>query len=73
MILAYRILTTFIYPFLIILLFYRILLKKEDAKRYKEKFYIKNFDIKKKIPLDYYGFMREYWRIFKHHANYKKN
>ena len=48
MILAYRILTTFIYPFLIILLFYRILLKKEDAKRYKEKIFIKNFDIKKK-------------------------
>ena len=42
MILAYRILTNILYPFLFILLFIRIFFKKEDPKRYKEKIFIKN-------------------------------
>ena len=37
MILIYRFITTFLYPLLIILIFLRKILKKEDHKRYKEK------------------------------------
>ena len=44
MILAYRIFTNILYPFLIILLYVRVILKKEDPKRYKEKIFIKNKD-----------------------------
>ncbi len=42
MILAYRILTNILYPFLFILLLIRIFFKKEDPKRYKEKIFINN-------------------------------
>jgi len=48
MILAYRIFSNFLYPFLVIFLFFRIFLKKEDRKRFKEKIFIKNFNFKKK-------------------------
>ncbi len=47
MILAYRILTKLIYPFLFILIFFRIILKKEDPKRYKEKILVSCFDVKR--------------------------
>ena len=39
MFLAYRVLTTFIYPFLIFFIFIRKLKKKEDPIRYKEKIF----------------------------------
>ena len=48
MILIYRIITTILYPFLFILLYFRILLKKEDPKRFKEKLLISKFNVKKK-------------------------
>ncbi len=48
MILVYRILSTLIYPFLIILIFYRRIIKKEDQKRFKEKILISHFNIAKK-------------------------
>ena len=43
MILAYRVLTTFLYPFLIILVYFRKFLKKEDPKRFKEKIFTSHF------------------------------
>tara|TARA_B100000767_G_scaffold275542_1_gene313184 strand:- start:6819 stop:8102 length:1284 start_codon:yes stop_codon:yes gene_type:complete len=51
MILTYRILTTLIYPLLIILIFFRKILKKEDPIRYKEKIFTSNFNIKRKENL----------------------
>tara|TARA_B100000963_G_scaffold32286_1_gene24022 strand:+ start:1373 stop:2656 length:1284 start_codon:yes stop_codon:yes gene_type:complete len=47
MILAYRILTKLIYPFLFILVLIRILIKKEDPVRYKEKIFVSHFNVKK--------------------------
>ena len=43
MIFIYRFFTTFIYPILIILIYSRKLLKKEDPNRYKEKIFPSNF------------------------------
>ena len=43
MILIYRVLTTLIYPILIILIYYRKFIRKEDAKRFKEKIFVSNF------------------------------
>ena len=48
MILAYRILTNILYPFLIIFLIFRVFSKKEDPIRYKEKIFSKNFNVKKR-------------------------
>ena len=48
MILFYRVLTNILYPFLLIVLLLRVFLKKEDPKRYKEKIFVKSFNIKKK-------------------------
>ena len=48
MILTYRILTTVLYPLLLILIYCRKTLKKEDPERYKEKILISNFKIKDK-------------------------
>ena len=48
MIKAYRILTLFLYPFLFIFLFYRMLIKKEDPKRFKEKILPSSFNVKKR-------------------------
>ena len=48
MIQAYRILTLILYPFLFFFLFYRMLIKKEDPERFKEKILISHFDVKKK-------------------------
>ena len=47
MILLYRILTNILYPFLYIFLLIRVLKKKEDPKRYKEKIFVKHFNVKK--------------------------
>ncbi len=47
MILFYRVLTHLIYPFLFIIVFFRVFLKKEDPKRYKEKILISHFNVKR--------------------------
>jgi 3-deoxy-D-manno-octulosonic-acid transferase len=48
MILAYRILINLIYPFLIIFIYYRKFLNKEDPIRFKEKIFFSNFNLNKK-------------------------
>ena len=48
MILAYRVFTTFLYPFLFIFIYYRKILKKEDPKRFKEKVLVSHYRINKK-------------------------
>ena len=48
MFLAYRIFSNLIYPFLIIFIFFRKIIKKEDPKRYKEKIFVSNFNVKRK-------------------------
>ena len=48
MIKAYRILTLFLYPFLFMFLFYRMLIQKEDPKRFKEKILTSSFNVKKR-------------------------
>lgn len=48
MILTYRILTTILYPLLFLFSFIRILKKKEDPKRFKEKILSSHFNVKKK-------------------------
>ena len=47
MILFYRVLTHLIYPFLFVIIFFRVFLKKEDPKRYKEKILISHFNVKR--------------------------
>jgi len=44
----YRILTEFLYPFLILLVIIRKFFNKEDSIRFKEKIFISNFNIKRK-------------------------
>tara|TARA_B100001057_G_scaffold418692_1_gene438070 strand:+ start:2673 stop:3947 length:1275 start_codon:yes stop_codon:yes gene_type:complete len=48
MTLLYRALTTFFYPLLIIIILFRVLFKKEDPKRYKEKIFSSHFNVIKK-------------------------
>ena len=48
MIIFYRILTTFLYPFLILLILFRKIIKKEDDNRYKEKIFPSYFNINRK-------------------------
>jgi len=48
MILIYRILTTILYPFLFIFIYFRKLLKKEDPIRFKEKILISHYNVNKK-------------------------
>ena len=45
MILLYRVLTKLIYPIIIIVVFIRIIFKKEDPKRYKEKIFSSHFNV----------------------------
>lgn len=45
MILLYRVLTTFLYPILILIIFLRKIRKKEDAFRYKEKIFSSYFNV----------------------------
>ncbi len=47
MILVYRVLTNILYPFLHIFLLIRVLRNKEDPKRYKEKIFVKHFNVTK--------------------------
>ena len=44
---AYRFLTSLLYPILILIIYIRVFLKKEDAIRYKEKISIDHFNIKR--------------------------
>ena len=55
MFLAYRLLTTLIFPFLVGVIFFRKLIKKEDAKRYKEKFLVKKIDYDFEEPVWFHG------------------
>ena len=48
MLLLYKILTTILYPFLIIFIFFRKLKKKEHSSRYKEKIFSANFNVNRK-------------------------
>lgn len=45
--LFYRALTNIFYPIIILLIFFRKLIRKEDGKRYKEKIFSKNFNIRR--------------------------
>ena len=51
MIFIYRILTNLLYPFIILLIFFRKLRNKEDAYRYKEKIFPSKFNIIRKKDL----------------------
>ena len=48
MILFYRIFTTALYPFLFLLIYLRMIFKKEDPVRYKEKILASHFNVKEK-------------------------
>lgn len=48
MILAYRIFTYLIYPLLIIFIYYRKIIKKEDPNRFKEKIFVSHFNVQRK-------------------------
>ena len=52
MILTYRVFTNILYPFLVIFIYLRVLLKKEDPERYKEKILVKKFNVKKNSNLN---------------------
>ena len=51
MILAYQVLSTLIYPFLVIFIYFRKIIKKEDPLRYKEKILPSHFNVTKKENL----------------------
>ena len=51
MILFYRALTNLFYPILVLIIFFRKLAKKEDQKRYKEKIFSSNYNVKKNNKL----------------------
>ena len=48
MIIIYKVLTNLLYPILIIFLYYRKIINKEDPKRFKEKIFSSHFKISKK-------------------------
>ena len=52
MISIYRFVSTFLYPILILLIFFRKLINKEDKARYKEKIFPSSFSIIKKKNYD---------------------
>tara|TARA_E500000178_G_scaffold237567_1_gene234058 strand:- start:1964 stop:3247 length:1284 start_codon:yes stop_codon:yes gene_type:complete len=45
MFLAYRVLTTILYPFLFIFIYFRIIIKKDDPERFKEKILVSHFRV----------------------------
>ncbi len=45
MFLLYRVLTSILYPFLILLIYFRKIIKKEDSNRFKEKIFFWNFNV----------------------------
>jgi len=48
MILLYRIITTLLYPLLVIFIYFRKIIKKENPSRFKEKIYPSHFNIEDK-------------------------
>lgn len=44
---AYRVFTTLLYPFLIFFIYFRMIKKKEDSTRFKEKIFISHFKVKR--------------------------
>ncbi len=48
MILAYRIFSIISYPFLFLFIYFRLILKKEDPRRFKEKLLSSHFNVKRK-------------------------
>lgn len=56
MILIYRILTTILYPFFVILIYLRMLFDKEDKIRFKEKILISHFNVLKNKNCKLYWF-----------------
>ena len=52
MLLLYKILTTILYPFLILFIFFRKLKKKEHPSRFKEKIFFSSFNVNRKNNLD---------------------
>ena len=48
MILIYRIFTIFLYPFLLLFVYFRKFFKKEDPKRFKEKILVSHFNVTQK-------------------------
>ena len=49
MIFLYRIISSFLYPLLVVLIFLRKYLDKEHIKRYKEKIFISSFNVDRKL------------------------
>jgi len=47
MIPLYKAITILIYPFLVLIIFFRKMIKKEDPKRYKEKILVSHFNVKR--------------------------
>ena len=45
MFLAYRVFTTILYPFLFIFIYFRIIIKKDDPERFKEKILVSHFRV----------------------------
>ncbi len=79
MVLLYRIFSTIFYPFIFLYLFYRVLLKKEHSKRYREKLFPSNFNIVKKnnskliwFHASSIGEFRSILPIINHLNDYKK-
>ena len=48
MILLYRVFSYLIYPFLVIVIYYRKKINKEHSQRYKEKIFVSHFNVKKR-------------------------
>ena len=48
MILVYRVFTTFLYPCLVLFIYFRKIIKKEDPVRFKEKILVSHFKVKKR-------------------------
>ncbi len=47
----YRVFSNFLYPFLILLIYFRKIIKKEDKERFKEKIFISHFNVIRKKNL----------------------
>ena len=65
MLFIYRFITFFFYPFLIILIYLRKLLNKEDKKRFKEKIFPSYFFPEKNLQKNLFGFIPQCMESFK--------
>ena len=57
MLFLYKVITNILYPFLILYMYFRKLIKKEHSERFKEKIYPTHFNINKTEKLNCVGFM----------------